>query len=106
MSKHIEKPPQEASAEVKQVVERLATGFIIRAEDLGGYDGHDYWLEKSERHRMFADQISRMIQDGWLDSFNGGYRLTDEGRKAYLRSTDELGDGKLYLPFPTTAEPK
>lgn len=106
MSRHIEKPPQEATAEVRTLIERLATGFVIRTEDLGGYDGYDYWVEKSERYKLFGSDISRLIQDGWLESFNGGYRLSDDGRKAYLRSTDELGDGKLYSPVPTPAEPR
>lgn len=34
----------------------------------------------------------------FLKSFanNGGYWISDTGRKAYIKSTDELGDGKIY----------
>ncbi len=48
--------------------------------------------------RVNNTDIVRMLNNGWLDSYNGGYRLTDAGRLAFMRSTDEMGDGKLYSP--------
>jgi hypothetical protein len=88
----------DADPEVKRVVEALATGFTIRVEDLGGYDGHDYWVDKSERFRLIPP-LDVLIRDGWIEGGGGStWKLTDKGRKAYLRSTDELGDGKLYVP--------
>jgi hypothetical protein len=41
-----------------------------------------------------------LIHRGWVESLaNGsGYRISDAGKLAYLRSTDELQDGKLRHP--------
>lgn len=41
-----------------------------------------------------------LIHRGWVEDLaNGsGYRISDAGKLAYLRSTDELQDGKLVHP--------
>lgn len=84
--------------ETKSIIEKLAQyGWTIRSEDLGDHDGCEYWLQRCERYDISAD-IERLRREGWLEPFNGGFRLSDEGRKAYLRSTDELGDGALIAP--------
>lgn len=46
-----------------------------------------------------APDINRMLNNGWLESGNGCYRLTDGGRLAFLRSTDELQDCGLVAPL-------
>ena len=83
--------------EIVEIVAALAGGYVIRTE----IDEHDreYFLDPPGARRLVAEQVSRLIREGWLESFNGGYRLSDDGKKAYLRSTDELGNGKLVAPF-------
>lgn len=89
-----------ADPEVKRVVEALATGFSIRVEDLGGYDGYDVWVEKREGFRLTVP-LERLTALGVIErhpTHAHGYRLTDKWHRAYMRSTDELGDGRLYVP--------
>jgi hypothetical protein len=81
---------------IAEMIQALASGAVIRSES-DGYDGPDYFLDMGSP-RIRGDVIEKMIREGWLSSFNGGYRLTDEGLKSYLRSTDEMGDGKLVQP--------
>ena len=86
--------------DLRRVVEALATGFKIRVEDLGEYDGHDVWIEKCERFRCPV-ALARLLQLGVIEchpTHAHGWRLTDAWHRAYMRSTDELGDGKLYAP--------
>lgn len=47
-----------------------------------------------------GDVIDRLIHRGWLESLanGGGYRMSDAGKMAYLRSMDELGDGAIHDP--------
>lgn len=83
---------------VEEIIEKLQqTGWRIRIES--DEHGYQYFLE-GPRHSVTSTELSRLIQDGWLENTanGGGYTLTDEGRKAYLRSTDELGDGNLVPP--------
>jgi hypothetical protein len=90
---------------VRDVIARLVQpGWTIRTEDHGGFDGRDYWLEKREGERLTDQDISDLLRDGWVRSYNGGYELTDEGRKAYFRSSDELGDGQLIAPRATATK--
>lgn len=88
--------------QLRKVVEALATGFLIRVIHHGGHDGYSYEVQKCERFEIRGFLIEQMIKQGWLDGFNGGFRLSDEGHKAYMRSTDELGDGKLIAPGTAT----
>ena len=82
----------------REVIERLAGGDFIAAIDLGGYDGYEYSL-RSKETSVDESQLRRLIDHGWLYSTNTSYRLTDEGKKAYMRSMDELGDGTLVPPM-------
>jgi len=75
------------------------------AELLAGGAGLWYTSDSVElvtRHRFDHTAFNYMLHHGWLESTAGcgGYRLTDEGLRAYLRSTDEMGDGKLIDPSP------
>ena len=81
-----------------EVVSALACGARIRIES-DGFHGNDYVLQ-TPAPAMQGGTFDRLMREGWLESApNGGsYILSDAGRKAYFRSTDELGDGKLVLP--------
>lgn len=48
---------------------------------------------------VLSEEINYMGRCGWLKGMPSGVGawLSDEGRKAFLRSTDELGDGELEL---------
>lgn len=88
-----------AAPRVKHIIDKLAqVGWTIRADSGRDYDAPEYWLVSGEGERVLSEEIEQLIRDGWLESFNGGYRLSDAGRQAYMRSTDELRDGKLYVP--------
>jgi predicted transcriptional regulator len=61
--------------------------------------GEDSGADLVTHHGHISNEdLNQMIDEGWLYSMNGTYRLTDEGRAAYIRSTDEMGDGKLISP--------
>jgi hypothetical protein len=77
------------SDEDKELLGLLVDGYVIQAHDLLGYDGYEYRLVKYGRE-VTSGQISRMLDRGWVNSSNTSYRLSDEGKKEYLRSTDEL----------------
>lgn len=82
--------------EVAAFVQLLAQpGWTVRAHSYE--DGYEYFIERP-RIPVRGDLLTRMIGQGWLQGFNGGYRLSDDGRKAHLHSTDEMGDGKLVPP--------
>lgn len=59
-------------------------------------------VELVTHHRFDHVAFDHMLHHGWLESMaNGGtYKLSDAGLLAYLRSTDEMGDGKLVDPSP------
>jgi hypothetical protein len=84
-------------SDVPQIVQVLACGAVIRTDGGRDHDPPDYILD-SGSPRVLDTTIVNMIHDGWLESFNGGYRLTDAGRASYMRSTDELGNGVLVAP--------
>lgn len=48
---------------------------------------------------VLTEEINYMGRNGWLKGMPSGRGswLSDEGRKAFLRSTDELGDGRLAI---------
>lgn len=80
-------------AEIKHIAGLLAGGearFCYTDES----------VELVTRHRFDHVAFTHMLHHGWLESTTGcgGYRLSDAGLLAYLRSTDELGDGKLIDP--------
>lgn len=80
----------------KDVIAHLAAGAKLRRH---GDDGTDVELVTFHAE-VTTDQWNRLADGGWLKGFanGGGARLSDEGRLAYLRSTDEMGDGKLVPP--------
>lgn len=87
-----------ADREVNRVVTALATGHLLRVTNLGGHDGREYRIEKREGFDLMVP-LAQLIREGWIEEMgNSTWRLTDKGRLAYLRSADELGDGKLYVP--------
>ena len=83
----------------EQVVELLATGWSLRRVDPGGYDGVEYLIERCEGV-VLPEEIRRLMRAGFLEPYpnGGGCRLSDKGLTAYLKSTDEMGDGKLEIP--------
>jgi hypothetical protein len=80
---------------LKEIIAELASGASIVAHDNGSYElcypgkpitGHTLqWV---------------LARDGWVQSTAncGAYVLTDAGRLAYMRSTDEMGSGELIAP--------
>lgn len=84
---------------VKRAIEAFAQGFQYRVHDLGGYDGYEPWIEKIEGFKVSYALIERLKREGWIESYGArGFKLTDAGHRAYMRSTDEMGDGKLTPP--------
>lgn len=81
----------------RQVITALAGGGRIICSDEG--DGYSYKLIMPETD-LNSSQIVRLLDEGWIYSSNTAYFLTDEGRKSYLKSSDELGDGRLLAPTP------
>lgn len=53
-------------------------------------------------------EVNFLADNGWLKLMpsNCGAWLSDEGRKAFLRSTDELGDGTLQITDPAPKNEK
>lgn len=90
-------PKADGFMRLEEVVQHLASGWSLRDHGSHGYDGPDYWMSRTAG-RVRGDTIERLIREGWVQSYNGGFSLTDEGHRAYMRSTDELGDGKLIAP--------
>jgi len=78
-----------------EIVRHMAGGWRL------GHEDGNYFVSKTAG-RVRSDTINRLIAEGWIESRNTCYILTDDGRKAYLRSTDELGDGKLIPPVSET----
>lgn len=82
----------------REIIQDLAGGFTVR-EEVDGWDSEIY-MQPPGRYDVTHNQIQSLIDGGWLKGFaNGsGYRLSDEGHKAFNRAMDELGDGKLIAP--------
>jgi hypothetical protein len=78
---------------LRDAIGELASGALIMWED---------GICRLVRHLPQPDQhvFDVLIHRGWVvDLANGsGYRISDEGKQAYLRSTDELRDGTLVHP--------
>lgn len=68
----------------EDIVQQLAGGAVIRATDEG--DGYSYELV-TYHAQLPSSQIVSLLDKGWIESMNTVYRLSDEGKKAYLRST-------------------
>lgn len=84
-----------AAMEDKEVIALLASGAVLlEDEDRMG-------AELVTRHaQISSEQWNRLGRQGWLKPFanNGGAWLSDAGRLAYIRSTDELGNGVMVPP--------
>lgn len=76
-----------------EIVGHLASGGWLRYTD-------DYVELVLPVKQPDGPTFTRLIHHGWLVSTPGcgGYRLSDEGLKAYLRSTDELQNVGLVDP--------
>lgn len=86
-------PSRDGFLRVEDIVPLLAGDYRMR-------DDGDYLYLTHIAGRVRDDTLRRLLEEGWIKSFpNGcGFELTDEGRKAYMRSTDEMGDGVLHPP--------
>ena len=87
-------PKRDGFMRVEEIVPLLASNYYLRE----GPDGH-VWVTLTAG-KVRDDTITRLLEEGWVQRFpNGcGFELTDAGRGAYMRSTDELGDGVLRAP--------
>ena len=83
----------------RQIITELASGARIVCRDLGGHDGYAYELVRGEI-TLTSSQVNRLIDEGWIYSSNTAYFLTEAGKESYLKSTDELGEGRLLAPKP------
>jgi hypothetical protein len=86
--------------DLKEVISRLAQpGYAVRVHDNGEYDGYSVYVERTEGVQITGRELEMLKADGWIE-FDGprSWKLSDEGRKAWLRSSDELGDGVLRAP--------
>lgn len=87
---------QRTMNEDRQVITEMAGGARIVCHDEG--DGYSYELVRTSVP-ITSSQVRRLLDEGWIYSSNTAYFLTDEGKKAYLRSTDEMGDGRLLIEW-------
>jgi hypothetical protein len=80
---------------LRDVIGLLAGGEARIVLDDEGYP------ELLTRHGSVSALWDQLCREGWLESMpNGGtFKLSDAGLLAYLRSTDELGDGQLVSPL-------
>jgi hypothetical protein len=89
--------PIDGEPTIAEIVAELASGAFIELHDDGRYE-----LRHPGRFIGNHTMQHHLIRDGWLESFAncGGYRLSGDGHRAYMRSTDELGSGELVPPLP------
>jgi hypothetical protein len=83
-----------------QIIAHLAAGAALRLDR----DATSYQLV-TFRAEVSAAQVEQLNRAGWLHGFpNGcGAWLSDAGRAQYIKSTDEMGDGKLVSPVEGAA---
>lgn len=81
---------------LKEIV-RLLVRSGFRLEYADGWNGHRICGPDTP---VTAQEVSFLADHGWLKPMpnGGGAWLSDDGRKAFMRSTDELGDGELKSP--------
>jgi hypothetical protein len=79
---------------IRDTISELASGAVFRFDS-----DHSPRLVRDLR-QPDGGIFEVLAHRGWLESManGGGYKLTDAGRLAYLRSTDELSDGRLLHP--------
>lgn len=101
VSEAVPSEQQVADDELHRVVAALAQGFKLTDHgDHRDFDGPEYWIEKREGFRLTVS-IDRLIALGVIErhpTHASGWVLGDKWHRAYMRSTDELGDGRLYVP--------
>lgn len=81
----------------QEALNDLAAGFKIKSDGDGGW-----WpiLVYEQTKKISGPVIEELMNAGFIHGIaNGsGFQISDEGRKAHLKSTDELGDGKVHIP--------
>lgn len=81
---------------LKEIIAELAAGARIVAHDDGRY-------ELCHPGKPITGHTLQWVlgEQGWIESTPnmGAYVLSDAGRLAYMRSTDELGSGELVAPI-------
>lgn len=80
---------------IEAIMELVGGAYVTTDSD--GVNGFSYKLVQPVKQPQ-ADDFAVLIHRGWLESHGANYRLTDAGRKAYLKWCDELGDGMLLHP--------
>lgn len=84
-------PALDGFMRLEDVVQHMASGWRLGRGDDG------YFITQTAG-KVRSDTINRLLTEGWCETRNMCLILTDAGRAAYLRSTDELGDGNLIAP--------
>lgn len=86
---------------LREILAELAAGALIVAHDDGRY-------ELCHPGKQITGHTLNWVlaKDGWVQNTPnfGAYVLTDAGRLAYMRSTDELGNNELVPPLPDGVE--
>jgi hypothetical protein len=92
--------PIDGEPSIREIIAELASGAYIVMHDNGRYE-----LRQPGKYIGNHTMQHHLIRDGWLESFAncGGYRLSSAGKRAYMRSTDELGDSELAAPATVQA---
>ena len=86
---------------VQEIIAELASGAFIELRDDGRYE-----LRRPGKFISNHTMHYHLICGGWLENFAncGGYRLSNAGHRAYVRSTDELSNGELVQPAEAAGE--
>ena len=83
----------------KEILEKLSAGWRIELEDHGGFDGYGLYLAPPGRVSVANRDVEELREAGFLETFpSGAAVISDAGRLAFIRSTDEMQDGKIYIP--------
>jgi len=84
----------ELSKEAAQILMHLVDGYKLQLQP----DSNVYF--DLVRHGPAPDPraVNELGEAGFLKGFanGGGYWVSDEGKLAFIKSTDELGDGKVW----------
>lgn len=84
---------KELTTEARNALELLASGYSFR-RDTDGFGG------ELVKHGMDIDSttFNELVLAGFVDGTPNGMaaRISDKGKRAYIKSTDEMGDGKVY----------
>lgn len=92
--------PIHGEPSITEIIAALASGAQIHCDDNG------YELRHPGKAIGSHTLQFHLIREGWIESTAncGGYVLSTAGRLAYMRSTDDLGNGKLVPPAPGVGE--